>query len=398
MSEPNASEERREVTPDEVLDWSREESPLIRVRIARDVVPGELSLAMAPMFVKWSKSQPGFGPDDFYLVRNVNIVNNPIGGVVVLASLRVPAASVEKVEFVAVTTKVKKHDTPFGHAMLRFIFREDRRPVILDREGKPLANDAEVSDLVLSWEAWRPPQEKFDPLKGLNPTNYALTARCMVGAVRYLADSTLGRPWHCYTIKLPDVEHAYDELLYSCLALADAVARHTVSELLQRRIEQGQNFPADYSEAGAGDWDAVADYYRTSRSSSDKVRDILDGKVSYHLLERSCISMAMLSIDWANHRIHRRAGLPEPKRVQVAPESLPSLIADLASGERTPMLLRVPAALQWIMLNQAVVVEKAAHLLDEAGLLEHKDGELARTDWDTPRETPYGSLLDHMIY
>src|SRR5262245_32864204 len=228
--------ERREVTAAEVLDWSRENSPWIRVRIARDTVPGGLSLAMAPMFVKWSQSSVGYGPEDFYILRNVNVVNNPAGGVLVLGSLKVFAASVDHVEFVAVTTKVKEHDTPFGHAMLRFVFREDRKPLILDRDGEPLANDPEVSDLVLSWEAWRPPQEKFDPVKGLNPSKYALTPRCMVGAVRYLADSTLGRPWHCYTIKLPDVEHAYDEMMYSSLAFADAVARQTVSDLLEQRI------------------------------------------------------------------------------------------------------------------------------------------------------------------
>ena len=397
-SEPAPNPDLREVSASDVLDWSRDQSPLIRVRIARDTVPGGLSLAMAPMFVKWSKSSPGFGPDDYYLIRNVNVVNNPVGGTLVLGTLKVFADSVIDVEFVAVTTKVENHDTPFGHAMLRFIFREDRLPVILDREGEPIANDAEVSDLILSWEAWRPPQEHFDPLKGLNPKTYALTPRCMLGAVRYLADSTLGRPWHCYSIQLPDVEHAYDELLYSCIALADAVARHTVSHLLERRIERGKDFPHDYLDADTGEWDAVADYYRTSKTSPDPVRDVLDGKISYQLLERSCISMALLSVDWANHRIHRRAGLPEPKRVKVAPESLPSLIADLASGERTPMLLRVPAALQWIMLNQTVVVEKAAMMLDDVGLLAHEDGEVARSDWETPRESPYGDLLDHMIY
>jgi hypothetical protein len=282
--------------------------------------------------------------------------------------------------------------------MLRFIFRKDRQPLILDRGGEPLANDAEVSDLIVSWEAWRPPQEHFDPVKGLDPATYALTPRCMVGAVRYLADSTLNRPWHCYPIALPEVEHAYDELLYASIALADAVARQTVSELLKRRIEQNQNFPADYGKAQTGEWDTVADYYKTSHFSAQHVRDVLDGKIKYHVLERSCISMALLSIDWANQRIHRRAGLPEPKRVRVAPESLPSLISDLVCGERTPMLLRVPAAMQWIMLNQTVVVEKAAQMLDEVGLLKRENDELVRTDWDTPRETPYGNLLDHMIY
>jgi hypothetical protein len=393
----HAETEPREVDAADVLDWSRGDSPLIRVRIPRDTVPGGLSLAMAPMFVGWKKFS-GLGATDHYLIHNVNVANNPVGGVLVLGTLKVWAASVKDVEFIAVTTKVKNHDTPFGHAMLRFIFHEDRRPLILDRKGSPIANDAEVSDLIVSWEAWRPPQEQFDPVKGLDPNRYALTPRCMVGAVRYLTDSTLGRPWHCYPIRLPVVDHAHDELLYACLALADAVARQTVSQLLNHRIDHQKGFPRDYAAAHADDWTAVAEYYKTSNLSPNPVRDVLDGKISYHLLERSCISMALLSLDWANRRIHRRAGLPEPARVAVAPETLPSLIADLAGGDRTPMLLRVPAALQWIMLNQTVVVEKAAQMLDDVGLLQRNDDGPLRKDWDTPRETPYGNLLDHMIY
>src|SRR4051812_26655226 len=128
MAKPDP--DRREVTAAEVLDWSREDCPLIRVRIPRDTVPGGLSLAMAPMFVNWDASSPGFGPDNFYLIQNVNIVNNPAGGTLVMATLKVFASSVEDVEFIAVTTKVENRDTPFGHAMLRFIFREDRRPMI----------------------------------------------------------------------------------------------------------------------------------------------------------------------------------------------------------------------------------------------------------------------------
>lgn len=397
MANPSPAE-RREVDPAEALDWSREQCPLIRVRIARDIVPGGLSLAMAPMFVKWSASSPGTGPDNYYLIQNVNIVNNPVGGTLVLGTLKVFGDSVADVEFVSVTTKVENRDTPFGHAMLRFVFRKDRLPLILDRDGLPLSNDAEVSDLILSWEAWRPPQEQFNPVKGLDPNRYALTPRCSVGAVRCLADSMLKRPWHSYPLQLPDVPRAYDELMYSCLALADAVARQTVSDLLERRIERGSNFPTDYLAAADSDWEALAEYYRDMKSPNDPVADVLDGKISYHVLERSCITLAMLSIDWANHRIHRRAGLPDPKRVEVSPESLPALIGDLVSGERTPMLLRVPAALQWVMRNKSVVVGKAAQMLDEAGLLKHKNGELVRIDWDPPRETPYGNLMEHMIY
>jgi len=390
--------EHHQVSGAEILNWNREESPLIRVRIPSDTVPGGLALAMVPMFVKWQSSPTGFGADDYYIVQNVNIVNNPVGNVLVLATLKVFAASVESVQFVAVTTKVKGRDTPFGHAMLRFIFKEDRRPVILDQQGIPLTNDSEVSDLVLSWEAWRPPEASFDPLKGLDPATYALTPRCSVGAVRCLTDSLLNRPWHCYTLNLPDVPHAHDEMLYSCFALADAVARQTVSHLIDGRIGRGQKLFEDYADASDSDWDAIGEYSRGANLPEDPIRDVLDGKISYQLLERSCITMALLSLDWGNHRIHRRAGLPEPKRIQIAPESMPSFLSELVSGERTPLLLRIPAALHWIMHNQTLVVGKAPKMLAEIGMLERRMGRPVRTVYDNRRTTPYGGLLDHVIY
>ncbi|MGD8414414.1 MAG: hypothetical protein PVF33_09290, partial [Candidatus Latescibacterota bacterium] len=175
----------REINAAEILEWRRSDSPLIRVRTDTDAVPGGLAMAMASMFVKWDASLAGFGPDDYYLVQNVNILNNPVGAVTVLGTLKVWADSVDHTEFVMVISKVKGVETQAGHGMLRFVFREDRRPLILDR------------------------------------------------------------PWRCYPLKLPDVEHAHNELLYVSLAMADAVARQTVLNLLDRRIEKGKNLPED---------------------------------------------------------------------------------------------------------------------------------------------------------
>jgi hypothetical protein len=103
-------------------------------------------------------------------------------------------------------------------------------------------------------------------------------------------------------------------------------------------------------------------------------------------------------LDWGNHRIHRRSGLPEPKRIEVCPEGMPSFISELVSGERTPLLLRIPAALHWVMHNQTVVVGKAPKALADIGLLERRLGHTARAVYDNRRNTPYGPLLDHIIY
>ena len=188
-------------------------------------------------------------------------------------------------------------------------------------------------------------------------------------------------------------------MLYSCFALADAVARQTVSHLIDRRIERGQKLFADYSDAPDSEWDTLGEYSRGANLPEEPIRDVLDGKISYQVLERSCITMALLSLDWGNHRIHQRAGLPEPRRVEVCPASLPSFISTLVSGERTPLLLRIPAALHWVMHNEkTVVVGKAPKALADIGLLERRLGRPVRTVYDNRRETPYGTLSDHIIY
>jgi hypothetical protein len=353
---------------------------------------------MAPVFVNWQSAAGGFGPDDFYILRNVNIVNNPVGGIVVLGGLKVFADSVETAEFVTVTWKAAGRDTDFGHGMLRFIFRKDRRPIIIDREGNPFANDAAVEDIVVSWEAWRPPKEHFDPLRGLDPTTYALTPRCMLGTVRCLTDTILDRPWTCYPLKFPEVEHAYDELLFVSLALADSVARQTVANLLDRRIDKDR-LPDDYPEPDLNEWEYMADHCRTCSVPENPILDILQGKLEYQLLERSCVTMALASVDWASHRIHQRAGLVEAKRLELAPTSMPSFLADMAVGERIKMLLRIPAALYWLVRNHSALAGKAPDILNDAGLLQHtRFGRVKKMRYGNRRKSAYGELLDHVIY
>ncbi|UCH82610.1 MAG: hypothetical protein JSW50_08970, partial [Candidatus Latescibacterota bacterium] len=389
---------QREFKASEVLEWWRTGSPIIRVETATDVLPGGLSAAMSPMMVNWNASPRGHGPNDFYLVHNVNVASNPIEGTTLLATVRVPSAGVESVQFVMVLTKVGKRKTDAGHAQLRFVFKEASRPVVVDRDGKPVAHNAELGDLVLSWEAWRPPVTGFDPVAGLDPKTYALTLRCFNGAVRCLSDAILDRPWSCYPLKLPDVPHAADELLYVSLLLGDAVARQTIHSILDKRIEQGRNTPGDYRETEAEEWAELKALSEQQEIPENPIGDILGGKVSYHLLLRSCITMALTSIDWANTRIHRRANLGDPKRIRIAPESFPRFLDDLALSRRRSALVRIPAALHWLVKNQAVIPGKSFELLDEVGLLERKEGRIVRWDYENRVESPYGKPSEHLIY
>lgn len=388
----------RFVSSHEVLKWNATTSPLIRVRTRRDAVPGGLALAMAPLYVKWSSSKAGFDPGDYYHLLRVNTANNLAGGITILGGMKVFGDSVESVEFVTVISKVAHRESPGGHAMLRFIFKEDRRPVLVDRGGDPVENDAFAEDLVLSWEAWRPPHASFDPVKGLDPHTYALTPRCYLGEVRCVADAVLDRPWHCYPLKLPDVAHAADELLYVSLALADAVGRQTVMNLLEDIVDKDKKLPEGYEDPEVHEWEELLEFYRASEVPENPIREVLQGKIRYQLMERSCVTMALSTVDWANVRIHRRGGLGDPKRVRVTPDTLPKFLDDLAAGKRKHVLLRMPAALHWLMMHQSVIPSKSHELLDEVGLLHRENGHIKEHHYDNRRHTPYGDIADHIIF
>jgi hypothetical protein len=383
----------------QVLDSGRTDARLLLIETARDAVPGGLAMAMAPALVNWNASSPGFGPENHYLVRNVNIVSNPISGVTLLGAVRMPAALVERVEFVLVMSKLANHEADIaGHAMLRFVFREDRRPLVLNDQGIALTRDAYLHDLVLSWEAWRPPGAGFDPVAGLDPATYALTLRAFDGPCRCLTDAVLDRSWRCYPLRLPDIPHFADELLYVSLLLGDAVARHTIGSILNQRISRGHGTPQDYADPQAELWEAVERVINELGLPEDPIEKILGGSISYQLMLRSCVTMALTSIDWTLVRAYQRAGRSDPPRIRVAPQSIPGMLDQLAYGHRRAALMRVPAALYWLIHHQSVLPGKSEQLLDEVGLLERHDGKIVMHHYDNRIKSPYGVLKEHLIF
>jgi hypothetical protein len=389
----------REIPAAQILEWNQSETHLIQIETARDVVPGGLAMAMAPVLVNWRASSLGFGPENYYFVRNVNLFNNVINGITLLGAVRIPAVSVERVEFVEVVGKVANREADLvAHAMLRFVFKEDRRALALADQGIPGTADPHLHDLVLSWEAWRPPRTGFDPVAGLDPTKYALTQRGYAGFCRCLTDVVMNRSWRCYPLRLPDIPHIADELLYVSLLLGDAVARHTIGGILDHRIARGRDVPDDYGDPEAEGWEAVKDETRALDLPENPIQEILDGKIGYQLLLRSCVTMALTSIDWALVRVYKRAGRGDPPRIRITPNSIPGMLDELAHGHRMGALVRVPAALKWLMHHQAVVPGKSEELLDEVGLLEHDKGRIVRQHYDNRIECPYGKLSDHLMY
>ena len=396
----NAKKSRSEDPPAHLFQFKRAETPLVRVNTAEDALPGGLSMAMAPWLVDWDASSIGFGKDDFYLVHNVNVSSNPIEGTTVLATLRVPAAGIESAEFVMVVSKLGRFKTKMGHAMLRFIFKPDARPVILDRHGEAITQHAMVKDLVLSWEAWRPPMAHFDPVAGLDPKTYTLTARCFSGSVRCLTDSILDRPWVIYPLQVPDVPNALDEMFYIALLLGDALGRQTIEQLLDVRVN-GSRTAEKLTEVEVEemeDAEQKAEEAEEEELPDNPIQEILSGNVSYHLVLRSCVTMALATLDWANVRIHRRGDLPDPPRIRSAPKSLPAALDELAHGNMKSALIRMPGALYWLTKNGSAVPGDAHKVLEEAGLLKKEEGKLVRKDYENRHESPYGCTDDNLIY
>jgi len=400
VAKPARNGSRRDDAPDQLFQFRRAETPLVRVNTAEDAFPGGLSMAMAPWIVDWDASSIGFGPDDFYLVHNVNVSANPIEGTTVLATVRVPAAAVEAAEYVMVVTKLGRFKTKMGHAMLRFIFKDDALPIILGHNGKAIARHARIKDLILSWEAWRPPMAHFNPVAGLDPETYTLTARCFSGSVRCLTDSILNRPWITYRIKTPDVPNALDEIFYISLLLGDALARQTIEQLLDVRV-RGSRTAEELTETEMEemeDVEAKAEVEEEEELPQNPIKEVLDGNISYHLILRSCVTMALATLDWANVRVHRRAELPDPPRIRVAPKSLPAALDELAQGNLKSALIRMPGVFYWLTKNGSIIPGDAHKVLEEAGILETEEGRLLRKEFENRHESPYGCIDDNLIY
>jgi hypothetical protein len=145
-------------------------------------------------------------------------------------------------------------------------------------------------------------------------------------------------------------------------------------------------------------WEEMRDSLQSSVVPEYPLDEFLRGKTRYHLLERSCVTMALTMLDAAHVRIRRQAGLKPPDRVRVVPGELPAFIGYVARGERRNALRGMPAALHWLANNQTVMPGKAHELLDEAGLLKYRRGEPVISHYDNRNVTPYGKLHEHLIY
>ncbi len=385
--------------PSQLLDLLSEPFPLLRICSGTDQLPNGLAAAMAPAIVDWQRSPGDSGDEDYFLVRNVNVGGNPVEGKCVLATAKVPRTGVMSAEWVLVLQRLLGKDTPAGHGQLRLRFHEDKRPTIVNRDGDPMWPDPHVGDLVFSFEAWRPPGKSFQPLAGLDPSTYALTMRCYAGPQRFLEDGICNRSWVTYPLDFSRHGEALDDLLYTALITGDSLARHTINNLLDSPAVHLELEQPDYPQADPRQIQALQPLLDESLVPEDPIAEISGGEIGYHLLQRSCITMALNVIDTCLHRLHhRRPELGPYESLSVAPRSIPSWISDLAHADRRATLMRLPGAVHWLALNQTVLPDKSYIILQEAGLLETEtDGQSVRHHYTLAGDTPYGRISDSLM-
>lgn len=363
--------------------------PILRVQARTDALPGGLALAMLPVLVDWKASSVGGGSDDHYQLHFVNAGGNPVEGTTHLVSAHVPCDGLRGAEFVVVNSRRFGLDRVGAHAQLRLLFDPGRRPTLIGNNGRRLSRDAEIDDLVFSWEAWRPPATDFHSRQGLDPNNYALSMRCFTGPQRFLEDSLRNRNWICYPLALPAAEDAGGELLYAILLIGDSLARLTLARILEHLAEPSalaRGEPGNDLQSWAQLKALVAD------APDSPLEAVLGSGFSYQTLTRSCVTMALTCIDVAMARLWRRAGLGEWKPLQVSTEDPPAWVKELSHASIRGFFERLPSVIWWLMKNHTVIPKHAHEVLERAGLLQRQNGHVVQHEYDIGGATPYGSV------
>jgi hypothetical protein len=396
LARPDA-EDLRAVSSRALLDWGRHPTPITMIDVPRDALPNGLALSMLPFLVDWEHTVLE-GAGARVRVRNVSVGGNPTAGENLLATVDVPLTGIVDAQWCLTPDRNKKgKDTAMGHAQLRFVFAADERPMVLDHDGAPLPLIEPLDDLILSWEAWRPPRTRYDPIAGMDPSTYALTARAYSGKTRWLGDALRGNPWHCYPLKLPETGDAFAAVLMTGLLAGDAIARRTLDAMVQAGELTLPNADelTDFTQADA---ERIRATFSTEALPDDPLTHLM-GKadLSYQLLERSCITQSLGVIQLALIRLHREHDLGPAPDMHIVPQDLPAWVADLSTAGTGQLLGYLPGAVLYVMNNHQIIPGNAYRILEDAGLLFEQDAEPLYYPYFYTDETPYGRLRDNMM-
>ena len=391
MSPTSADHRTRVLSPRQLLAWAEENTEIMRLRTARDTLPGGYMAALAPVLVAWRESDPD-AEDPYAVIRNVNYGGNPLEKTTVLHSVHVPLSGVEFAEFTLVPSTRGGLLAPSHHGQLRFVFRADKQPELLNLAGSRTGTDAAIGDLVLSWESWRAPGERFNLIKGLD-ASYGLSLRAYAGPQRFLEDSLRKRDWFSYRLRMPGAEEGLTELLGVALALGDGAARRTIARLLRQgekdwlaHAPMGENEPAPEQQ-----WQALQQ--RVEYSEINEPELIVSEEATYQSLLRSCATLARYTVLLSASRLVQRGHtdglvldeLPEP--ILGTPEGW---MGAVARAKLSGIFLRAPLAVGYILRHPESIPVNIPEELARAGLIEQKDRKPSLTQYSRDDNNPYG--------
>ena len=390
VATPAPVQELRTLDPMDVVAYREMAAPTIRVRTLRDVLPGGFSAAMAPVMIDWEDTD--LSPGGWVVIRNVNSGGNPISGVTVLRTIRLRTDHVKTAEFTLVPLGGPK---AVSHGQLRFVF-EPGGVEFIGGAGEAVGEADVPTDLVISWEAWRPPGADYSVLEGMDHTSYELSARAYTGVQRFLEDALGKRGWESYTLQVPGGQDGLSQLLRVSLALGDGAARYSIGKMMEHAEEQwAAAGPGADSQAG----NAVEQWKMVWASSAQKPGGVatdgrldMAGKTGYQTMLRSCATMALYCIDVTVAR-QIEDGVPSGgMRPVEKPEILeePEWMAELATTNLAGLFVRAPKAVQFALANPNTVPSKMPGALNDAGLLVQEDGKPMVRKYSMDGTTPWG--------
>ncbi len=380
-------------TLQDLIAFGRRDTPLIMVDVPNDAMPNGLAAAMSPFLVDWEASD-----ENTVRVRNVNVGGNPTSGQSLFASVDLEPDGLAGAEW-CLTPNAEGSAVArrIAHAQLRFLFDADALPVVLGEDGEPFELLSNFDDLIVSFEAWRPPKTRYDAIAGMDPETYALTTRAYSGAFRWLGDSLRGNPWVCYPLALPETGDAKQRLLLTALEVGDALTRHTIESMAEDAKAQGGPL-AELEALSADERSRLKTRLSRAGLPNDPLSELMgNADLSYQSLERSCITQSLGVVQFAVSRIYADNALGEAPELKLLPDDMPAWIDDLATTGKGEMLGHVPGALLFIAENQQVIPVEAYRILEDADLLVIEDGKPVVYNYELGGATPYGEFRDNMM-
>jgi hypothetical protein len=395
LASAGGNEANRIATVRDLLNWGSDATPVAHINTATDRLPNQLAITMLPVFADWTR----FERDNRNLrIRNVNVAGNPITGHNILATVDVPLDGLNAAEWCLSPPRTESNKDGFGgHGQIRFLFDPADRPLALDNDGTPLTGVEYMDDLMVSWEAWRPPRDRWSAKAGLDPDSYALTLRVYSGAKRFLDDSVRNNPWICYPLVLPGDRQGVEALFLSGIIMGDALARRTLREMVESGvIEVPDTLLDEYSEA---DLAQARQTFSESEMPEDPLTALM-GKadLTYHLIQRSCVTLSLFTVQMGLDRIHKELELGPAPKLTIVPDELPPWTSEIAHADRGELLTLLPGVVLFVAENSYILPGNAHVTLEENNLVErNSEGNSVFYYYHRSAMTPWGPFRDNLM-